>query len=199
MIHLVFLLEEPSAREMLHGVLPRLLPENEYNYTFRYIVFEGKQDLEKNLVRKIRSYRIPGSLFIVLRDQDAGDCQLIKDGLLRLCQNANQPEALVRIACREIESWYLADLIAVEAGLEIPGISRYQNKRKYRNPDYLHKPSEEIRLLTGNRYQKVSGSRSIGPYLALDNTRSNSYKVFIEGIRRLASNQHPASDEGRVD
>lgn len=44
MKHLVFLLEEPSAKEMLNGLLPRLLP----GLSYRCIVFEGKQDLEKN-------------------------------------------------------------------------------------------------------------------------------------------------------
>ena len=43
---IVFFLEEPSAREMLEGVLPRILPEE---VKVRYLVFQGKQDLEKNL------------------------------------------------------------------------------------------------------------------------------------------------------
>ncbi len=43
---IVFFLEAPSAREMLVGVLPRILPEG---IQVRYIVFQGKQDLEKNL------------------------------------------------------------------------------------------------------------------------------------------------------
>ncbi len=43
---LVFFLEEPSARAMLEGLLPRLLPDG---WLVRYIVFEGKQDLEKQL------------------------------------------------------------------------------------------------------------------------------------------------------
>jgi len=41
---IVFFLEEPSAREMLEGVLPRILPEN---IQTRYLIFQGKQDLEK--------------------------------------------------------------------------------------------------------------------------------------------------------
>ena len=46
MSNLVCLLEEPSAEEMLKGVLPRFLPDN---IQVKYIVFEGKQDLEKQL------------------------------------------------------------------------------------------------------------------------------------------------------
>lgn len=182
MTELVFMLEEPSARVMLEGLLPRLLPDD---ISCRYIVFEGKQDLEKNLVRRMRGYRLPDSLFVVMRDQDSGDCFAIKQRLLQLCGQAGKPQVLVRIACRELESWYLADLLAVEIGLRLNNIAKYQYKKKFRTPDYLGSPSAEIRKLTNGFYQKVSGSRSIGPFLNMNNRRSNSFRVFIEGIRTL--------------
>lgn len=47
-----FFLEELSAAEMLKGLLPRLLPADADT---RYIVFEGKQDLEKNLEKKLKT------------------------------------------------------------------------------------------------------------------------------------------------
>ena len=46
MKHLVFLLEELSAEEMLKGVLPKILPEGIH---VKFIVFEGKQDLDGDL------------------------------------------------------------------------------------------------------------------------------------------------------
>jgi hypothetical protein len=157
MKHLVFLLEEPSAKEMLNGLLPRLLP----GVSYRCIVFEGKQDLEKNLVKKIRAYRVPNSQFIVLLDQDAGDCYLIKQKLVELCEKANKTDSLVRIVCRELESWYLADLKAVELGLKISGLAKHQSSQKYRSPDYLQSPSKELKPLTKDKYQKVVGSRKL--------------------------------------
>ena len=181
MKHLVFLLEEPSAREMLDALLPQLVP----GISYRCIVFEGKQDLEKNLVKKIRAYQVPNSQFIVLRDQDAGDCYTIKQKLLELCKKANKPDSLVRLVCRELESWYLADLKAVELGLKISGLAKHQGSQKYRSPDYLHSPSKELKQLTNDKYQKVVGSRNIGPHLDLMNKRSNSFHVFIEGIRKM--------------
>ena len=61
-MNLVFFLEEPSAREMLKGLIPRVLPDGiAFQYlVFEYLVFEGKQDLEKNIVRRMRGglYRI---------------------------------------------------------------------------------------------------------------------------------------------
>lgn len=55
---MVFFLEEPSAKEMLAGVLPRILPDD---IQIRYLVFRGKQDLEKNLQKKLEAggCRIP--------------------------------------------------------------------------------------------------------------------------------------------
>jgi len=181
MKHLVFLLEEPSAKEMLNGLLPRLLP----GVSYRCIVFEGKQDLEKNVLKKIRAYRVPNSQFIVLRDQDAGDCYLIKQKLVELCKKANKADSLVRIVCRELESWYLADLKAVEVGLKISGLTKHQSSQKYRSPDYLQSPSKELKQLTKDKYQKVVGSRNIGPHLDLMNKRSNSFRAFIEGILKI--------------
>ncbi len=193
MSHLVFLLEEPSAREMLNGLLPRLLPEYA---TFRCIVFEGKQDLEKNLVRRMRGYRVPGSRFVVVRDQDSGDCKTIKQNLISLCGEAGRPDVLVRIACREMESWYLGDLAAVEKGLGISKIVKHQRKIKFRAPDYIGSPSVELSRLTGGIYQKVSGSRSIGPFLNLLNRRSHSFGVFVDGIRKLAATDFPEKSGG---
>lgn len=54
MRELVFLLEERSARVMLESLLPRLLSEGT---RYRCIHFEGKQDLEKQLTRRIRGYQ----------------------------------------------------------------------------------------------------------------------------------------------
>lgn len=181
MSELVFFLEEESARVMLQGLLPRLVPAG---INWRCIVFEGKQDLEAQIVRRIRGYQVPGARFVVLRDKDSADCRVVKDRLLRLCQRAKCDTALVRIACHALESWYLADLAAVEKGLEISAVAQNQDTRKYRDPDYLANPTEELEKLTKRKYQKVRGSRSIGPLLDLENRRSRSFAVFIEGVQR---------------
>ncbi|WP_200344897.1 hypothetical protein [Halochromatium glycolicum] len=53
MTHLVFFLEEPSAKELLQGILPKVLPEP---CTTQFVVFEGKQDLEKRLPIRLRAW-----------------------------------------------------------------------------------------------------------------------------------------------
>ncbi len=52
MKELVFLLEEESSAAMLESLLPRLLKPG---IGYRLITFEGKQDLEKQMLRKLRS------------------------------------------------------------------------------------------------------------------------------------------------
>lgn len=87
---LVFLLEEESAKNMLRPVVKELVPED---MPVQYITFSGKQDLERQLVKKIRFWRDPGSRFIILRDKDSGDCGVIKQHLLALAQESGKGDA----------------------------------------------------------------------------------------------------------
>jgi hypothetical protein len=182
---LVFLLEEASAKALLSTLLPRFLsPQIKH----RLIAFEGKQDLEKQLAHKIRSYQNPHARFIVLRDQDSTpDCRTLKQKLLDLCAPSTREDAvLVRIACRELEAFYLADLAAVEKAFSLPGLEkRLQKKALYRAPDTaLESPSHTLHKLTQGQYQKVGGSRSLGEHLDVDNTRSVSFQHLVLGIRK---------------
>ena len=184
---LVFLVEEPSAEQMLSAIMPRLLEvtQNTDNLAYKILVFKGKSDLEKKLLRRLRGWRKPESRFVIIRDQDSGDCHVVKEKLLQLCKAAGKPDCLVRIACHELESFYLGDLAAVEAGLSVNGLSQRQSREKYRSPDSVASPSQELIRITGKRYQKVAGSRAISRHLDLDNNKSRSFNVLIEGIRRL--------------
>jgi hypothetical protein len=123
MTTIVFFLEEPSAREMLEGLLPSILPEG---FAIKYLVFQGKQDLEKNLVGKLRGWQAPDSVFIVMRDQDAGDCTMIKNKLLELCRQSGKEDVVVRVACRELESFYLVLNGYLSAGI-VPHITMVSN------------------------------------------------------------------------
>ena len=180
MSELVFLLEEPSAEAMLAGLLPKIIPDFIH---YRCIVFEGKQDLERQMVRRMRGYRVPGARFVVLRDQDTGDCLPVKARLVAKCAEARKPDAVVRIACHELESWYLADLAAVEAGLEVSGLARQQGRNPYRTPDALPSPARKLTEIAPT-YQKVGGSRAIGPHLDPQNTRSKSFHHFVRAVQK---------------
>jgi hypothetical protein len=183
---LVFLLEEPSAQALLETLLPRLLDPS---IQPRLIPFEGKQDLEKRLVGKLRGYINPQARFIVMRDQDsAPDCRVIKTRLLAKCAEAGRDSVtLVRIACRALETFYLADLAAVGKVLGMKNLSNQQEIAKFRAPDYLESPDHEMSKLTNQAYQKVRDSRQLGRLLDLTNTRSSSFRNLLEAIKRLES------------
>lgn len=192
MTTLVCFLEEASAKAMLEGLLPRLFP---VDVTVRYVVFEGKQDLEKQIAKRLRGWLEPNSVFMVMRDQDAGSCVRVKEKLISLCSSSGRHNVLVRVACHELESFYFGDLLAVERALDIKEIQRYALTRKFRVPDRIAKPSEELQRLTAGKYQKVSGSRAIGRELDLQKNSSHSFGVLLAGLRRLiahAAQEAPA-------
>ena len=181
MTKLIFFLEEPSAKAMLQGFLPKILPKDVYP---EFVVFEGKTDLEKRLGRKLKIWSGSDTRFVVMRDQDNGDCLTIKNNLVQKCIDSGKPETLVRIACRELESFYLGDLEAVAQTIGPKNLVQYQKKAKYRNPDQLTKPSNELKKLA-HTYQKISGSRSIGRKLDPKNNRSKSFINLVQGVQKL--------------
>jgi len=186
MKELVFLVEGEAERCFLDAFLPRVLPDG---VGHRVIPFQGKQDMEKRMAMRIRGYLNPQARFIVMRDQDShADCVALKRSLQERCVGTRrEAHCLVRIACKELETFYLADLAAVSQALDMPGLDRHQQQRKYRDPDHLGSPSRELRALTQNRYEKRDGSTRIGRYLAPDNARSPSFRHFVAGIRRLSA------------
>lgn len=184
MKEIVFLLEEESAKALLESLLPRIMDQR---VGYKLIAFEGKQDLERQVVRRLKGYINPEARFLVMRDKDSSpDCQAVKQRLVDLCHQAGKVAvSLVRIACHELETIYLADLTAVESALSTKGVASLQGRSTFRNPDALANPSQMLRQITKGRYQKVSGSREIGAHLEIENTRSATFKNLISGIRRL--------------
>jgi len=168
---------------MLQALMPRFLFEEDLH--IQCIAFEGKQDLKKQLPIKLRGWRAPDTYFVVLCDQDSGDCQVLKQELQTICADAGKPEVLIRIACRELESWYFGDLAAVGAALSIDGLGSYQERAQFRNPDRIQNPARELKRITKGKYQKVGGSRIIGKYLVIANSTSTSFKHFINGVCRI--------------
>ena len=181
---IVFLLEEPSAKEMIEAILLNLFPDGGIEH--HCISFEGKRDLENQLVRKIRFWNKPNTCFLIMRDQDSEDCRSVKENLKQLVlQTGKEAFCIIRIACHELESFFLGDLEAVEQGLGLEGVSKHQNNKKYRNPDNLANAADELKRLNQGHYAKVSGARQISPYLKLDGSNcSTSFNQFIAGIQK---------------
>ncbi|NDP57896.1 MAG: DUF4276 family protein [Oxalobacteraceae bacterium] len=179
--HLVFLLEEPSAQDFLSRILIRILPKD---VQVHYMVFEGKQDLEKRLSKRMKGWIRPNTPFIVMRDEDSGQGKVIKARLNKLCVEAGQPTAIIRIACRELETFFVGDWAAVAEGFKNPALARNANLAKYRNPDLLGSPSVEIARVI-KFYQKREGARKISPFLQFDKNKSNSFRVLVTALQNL--------------
>lgn len=182
MSRLVFLLEEDSMKVLLDGLLPRPFPE----LPFLCVPHEGKQDLEKSVPRKLRAWRVPGVRFVVLRDNDGGDCHALKERLAALCQEGRREDALVRIACQELEAWYFGDPNALAEAFEDDRLRRVGGKARYRDPDAVQRPSAEIERLVPE-FQKVSGARRMASRLSREGNSSRSFQVLIGGIERAAA------------
>ena len=134
MNRIVFLLEEDSMRILLEGLLPRLFPE----LSFQCVPHEGKQDLEKSIPRKLKAWREPGVRFVVVRDQDSADCHQVKTNLVQLCQSTGRRDVLVRVACRELEAWYIGEPQALKQAFPAtrPSALRELGKTSIPKPRY---------------------------------------------------------------
>lgn len=168
-------------RELLHGVLPRLLPPE---MAFICITHEGRSDLLHSLPLKLRNWHDPQARFIVVCDQDSSDCHALKAQIATIAAQAGRGDTLVRIVCRELEAWLFGDLAAVELGLGVTGLAALHDRRRFRTPDTMQGPAKQLREVAPT-YQKMAGCRAIGPHLRLDGNRSHSFGVFIAGVRRV--------------
>jgi uncharacterized protein YktA (UPF0223 family) len=183
MTKIVFLLEEPSAKEALSVLLPQIIPGEKI--IFQCLPHEGKSDLQKSIPIKIRAWNDPDVHFVVLHDRDSADCVTLRKELCKLVKNDNHPDTLVRIACSELESWFLGDLNAVEKAFAAD-LSKKKNKTIYQNPDAISNAKEELKKLIPV-YQQISGSQSISKHMIISENKSKSFQVFISGVKTLCA------------
>ena len=180
MSRIVFLLEEYSMKVLLDGLLRRLFPD----LAFLCVPHEGKQDLEKSIPRKLRAWREPGVRFCVIRDNDGADCRALKEGLVALCRDGGREDTLVRIACQELEAWYLGAPDALAEAFADRALRGIADKSRFRDPDAVVQPAAALAKLVPE-FQKVSGARNLAQVLTRVNG-SCSFQVLMAGIDRLA-------------
>jgi hypothetical protein len=179
--NVLFLLEEQSAEAMLKEFLPRCFPT--LRCTYRR--FSDVNELLKRLEKTIRNHTDTECPIIILCDQDDKDCVKFKKHISGLCKKTRQESrCIIRIACHELESWYLAQLDVVANHFGVPELSKRQNR--YSNPDNTNKPSKELERLTKQQYQKIKGSRIMGKHLDPEVKRSVSFKHFIQTLREIS-------------
>lgn len=180
MSRIVFLLEERSMQVLLDGLLPRLFPD----LPFLCVPHEGKRDLQRSIPRKLRAWREPGVRFAVIRDNDGGDCVQLKAALRQLCKAGNREDTLIRIACQELEAWYLGEPAALAEAFDKPKLQNLVRQAKFREPDALRRPAAEIERLIPE-FQKVSAAQRMARHLTREGNRSSSFRALMEGIETM--------------
>lgn len=179
-MNLMILTEEPSMKAALEHILPKLGIELA---NVRIIAHEGKSDLERSMPIKLRAWRDPNARFLILRDNDRGDCIALKQRLAGIVQKAGRSDrSLVRIVCQELEAWFLG----VPAALQAAGYLRPGQRPVFcnRDPDEITHPAHEMEKLRPG-YGKVTGANDIAPHLDPSNSASASFRNTIAAIRRL--------------
>ena len=165
---------------LLDEMLPRLLP----GLPFLCVPHEGKQDLQRSVPRKLRAWREAGVRFVVIRDNDGGNCLVLKDSLTALCREGGHESVLVRIACQELEAWYFGEPDALADAYGREGLRDIASKARFRDADTIQQPSAALERLVPE-FQKVSGARRMARFLSRERNRSASFQVLLAGVDHL--------------
>jgi hypothetical protein len=183
---LEILTEEKSMEEFLRRFLPRILPSGyqlDENCFIR--THEGKSHLQKSIPKKMKAYpRFPYPVrVLIVQDQDSNDCRELKAELQKLAENDGEIPVMIRIACRELENWYLGDLQAIIHALGRNRIRNIDQKRFQKDTDRLN-GADELRRLVG-RFPKVQTARDIGEVIEIEGNKSESFRQFVIGLQRF--------------
>lgn len=180
------LVEELSMKNFLSGLLPRILPEGfELNTNCFVRAHEGKQDLQKSIPKKVRAFQCLSKpvRVVIIQDLDSSDCLILKSKLQALVtENATIP-SLIRIACKELESWYLGDMNAVAKVYPSFRAEKYLKKSVFRNPDLCNASNELSKMIPS--FQKGFASKEIPRYIDINNNNSESFNQFVSGFKRF--------------
>jgi len=181
------LTEEPSMESFLREVLPQVLPAD-YQLDINCFIrpHEGKSSLQKSIPRKIKAFSNYGYQVkvLIIHDQDSNDCKILKNDLSKLCESTNIP-VVIRIACRELENWYLGDMQAIEKVYPESKATSLTRKAKYRNPDKVF-GAHELKKMTSN-FSKTRASREIPKHMIISSNNSPSFNHFLTGLTKLIS------------
>jgi len=175
---IIVLTEERSMEETVRFLMEKHRPDLAEGLNWFVFSYNGKSDLERNIVTRMRQWNYGEPQFVIMRDADGGDCQQIKHSLSLLADSGGKTYK-VRIVCQELESWFLGDSEAVRAAYQRCNFSN--NTAAYRDPDGLGNASDELTRLTGDQ-AKVGRARLIAPHLEPARNCSKSFRVFFETL-----------------
>lgn len=179
---LVVFVEEPSMKAALDHLLPKAGVDAD---SYQIISFQGVSNMMESLPRRLRAWRDPRAHFLILRDNDGGNCRDRKELIRRMCERAGKiDKTKIRIVCQELEAWFLGDLEAIDSAKLGKPIKTAAMIKKCREPDEIIKPSQALREHFGF-YAKIEGARRIAEHLSIERNVSQSFGATIAAIREI--------------
>jgi hypothetical protein len=203
--------EEPSMKEAMEALLPRLLKGKPVDW--RIIDHGSKGGLLRNLPNRLKGYGQwgdPAIRVLVLVDRDDDDCSVLKAALEHAAGEAGLPTKTVpdqsgafrvvnRIVVEELEAWFLGDVPALVAAY--PGVSSHLAlKAPFRDPDAvaggtweaLYRVLQRAGHYAGTqRLPKIEVARRVATEMVAGRNRSRSFQMFLDGLDALTAQVGP--------
>lgn len=215
-MHYEVLVEDASGKLLLEPLMEKVLGPHGDPHTWRIIKYKGigrlpadlrghldpqKRILLDRLPKILRGYgksRPPETnAVIVVVDLDTRDCKEFKAELNKVLSGCNPaPQTLFRIAIEEMEAWILGDraaLLAAYPRAKADILDSYKQDSICNTweklADAIH-PGGARQLLSEGwprpGVEKCTWAENIAPQMDVENNRSRSFQVFVEGLRRFA-------------
>lgn len=192
---LIVFVEEYSMEVALEYLLPKLMPEAE----FEIRRFQCKDDLLARLPERLAGYAawLPQNwAILVLVDRDDDDCEALKQRLESIAAeaglltktaaavNGQRFQVANRIAIEELEAWFFGDWQAVKAAYSrVP--ATIQQKAGFRDPDAILGGTWEAleRVLKRAGYfstglRKLECARAVAQHMEPARNTSRSFQAF---------------------
>ena len=196
--HILILVEGKSEERFLRSFLPLLGLNGEADFFLK--PYGGKPKFRSMSRKILRQWKMPGARrLVVLQDQDMSDCDTVKKDIRGWVQGCSKQfeQLSIRIACRELESWYLGDPDALwSAYPDASGEARRRVEKHRDNPDATpQQPSDILFGVAGKNadFPKVNAAAVMGGILGrkcaegpgdgFGGNRSRSFQHFVMTMR----------------
>lgn len=153
-----------------------------------------------NLPSKLRAYGKENDAnlaIVVLVDlDDRTDCVAFKASMVALLKHCKpQPRVIFRIAIEELEAWYLGDRDAVLKTYPSADCREFDSYNQDDQCGTWEKMADVV--YPGGRHalkrarrdldEKRVWAKNIVPNMKIENNKSKSFQVFVDGVRALVS------------
>ncbi|MBF0273433.1 MAG: DUF4276 family protein [Magnetococcales bacterium] len=206
---MIVFVEEYSMEAALEHLLPKILGDTD----FEIRRFQCKNDLMKNLPKRLAGYAawMPETwTILVLVDRDHDDCIMLKQQLENMARQAglmtktaagsmHRFQVANRIAIEELESWFFGDWPAVQTAY--PKVSTtIPNKARYRDPDAISggtwESLEDVLKKAGyfnTGLRKLECARAVARHMEPARNTSRSFQAFHDAVAAASGGKRARS------